>query len=110
MEVRQTKYIEEEEVEAFPISCKPSWMDLIIIFKKDQSLPEDKNTQKRIKRTAEYFCIINELLYRKSFSSPFLKCAVSANTNYVLREIHLGICGNHIGGLTLAHKTLRVGY
>lgn len=110
VEVRQTKYIEEEAMEAFPVSTDPSWMDPIIAFKKENNLPEDKNIQKRIKRTAAHFCIINEELYRKSFSSPFLKCVGPADAKYILREIHLGICGNHIGGRTLAHKALRAGY
>ena len=32
------------------------------------------------------------------------------DTNYVLREVHEGIYGNHIGARSLAAKTLRQGY
>ncbi|KAK3039752.1 hypothetical protein RJ639_027409 [Escallonia herrerae] len=30
--------------------------------------------------------------------------------NYALREVHEGICGQHLGGRALAHKVLRQGY
>ena len=32
------------------------------------------------------------------------------DANYVLIEVHEGICGNHIGARSLAAKTLRQGY
>ena len=32
------------------------------------------------------------------------------DANYMLREVHEGICGNHIGARSLAAKTLRQGY
>ena len=31
-------------------------------------------------------------------------------TNYVLREVHLGACGNHLGVRSLIHKVVRAGY
>ena len=41
---------------------------------------------------------------------PILKCVGKEDANYILREVHEGICGNHIGAQTLARKTLRQGY
>ena len=32
------------------------------------------------------------------------------DANYILKEVHEGICGNHIGARTLVRKTLRQGY
>nr|KYP73371.1 Retrovirus-related Pol polyprotein from transposon 297 family [Cajanus cajan] len=49
-------------------------------------------------------------LFRRGVSSPLLKCLNSEEANYVLREVHEGICGSHSGGRTLAAKVLRAGY
>ena len=43
-------------------------------------------------------------------SIPIIKCVGKEDANYVLREVHEGICGNHIGARTLAEKTLGQGY
>ena len=49
-------------------------------------------------------------LYKRGFSAPILKCVGKEDANYILREVHEGVCGNHIGARTLAGKTLRQGY
>ena len=49
-------------------------------------------------------------LYKRGFFTPILKCIAGKDTEYVLREVHEGICGNHIGAWALAGKVLRQGY
>ena len=39
-----------------------------------------------------------------------LKCVDLEKGNYILQEIHEGICSNHTGGQYLAYKALRQGY
>ena len=41
---------------------------------------------------------------------PLLKCVTLFEVDYIMREIHKGICGNHAGGQLLAFETLRQGY
>ena len=38
---------------------------------------------------------------------PILKCVGKEDTNYILRVVHEGICGNHIGARTLTEVTIR---
>ncbi|CAL8133932.1 unnamed protein product [Prunus armeniaca] len=54
--------------------------------------------------------IINVAFYKHGFSLPYLRCLTPEEGNYVLREIHEGICGNHLGARSLAHKAIRQGY
>ncbi|KAK4398067.1 hypothetical protein Sango_1282200 [Sesamum angolense] len=54
--------------------------------------------------------MIDRELYKRGFPQPFLKCLTLEKGNYVLREIHEEICGNHLGGNTLAGKSLRQGF
>ena len=50
------------------------------------------------------------MLYRQGYSLPYLRCASSKEANYVLREIHKGIYGNHAGVRSLVGKVLKAGY
>ncbi|KAI5327751.1 hypothetical protein L3X38_027147 [Prunus dulcis] len=44
------------------------------------------------------------------FFLPYLRCLTPEEGHYVLREIHEGICGNHSGARSVAHKAIRQGY
>ena len=84
---------------------EPIWDYLI-----DGRLPDDlKGASKIITRSAR-FTNHKGSLYKRGFFTPILKCIAGKDANYVLREVHEGICGNHIGARTLAGKVLRQGY
>ena len=44
------------------------------------------------------------------FSRPHLKCLSPEEANYVIREVHEGVCGNNSGARSLAHMLTRAGY
>uniref|UniRef100_A0A2N9ERP1 Integrase catalytic domain-containing protein n=1 Tax=Fagus sylvatica TaxID=28930 RepID=A0A2N9ERP1_FAGSY len=50
------------------------------------------------------------ILYKRSFSLPYLRCLAPDEVKYVMREIHEGICGNHSGARALQKKIVRAGY
>ena len=54
--------------------------------------------------------IIREAFKSEVSSHPSLSASQEKNTEYVLREVHEGVCGNHIGARALAGKVLRQGY
>ena len=54
--------------------------------------------------------MLNEKLYKRDFSQPYLRCVEEEEAKYVLEEVHGGICGDHIGAKSLARKIMRVGY
>ncbi|RVW99982.1 Transposon Ty3-I Gag-Pol polyprotein [Vitis vinifera] len=49
-------------------------------------------------------------LYKRSFTGPYLRCLGHSEARYVLAELHEGICGNHAGGRSLAHRAHSQGY
>ena len=83
----------------------PIWDYLV-----DGTLPIDPKEAFKLRTRSARFTIHWGTLYKQGFSTPILKCVGKENTNYVLREVHEGICGNHIGARSLATKTLRQGY
>ncbi|XP_022875748.1 uncharacterized protein LOC111394218 [Olea europaea var. sylvestris] len=92
------------------IEGNPPWMQPIIAYLKDQSLPPSKNEAKKLRRRAAHFILQNGVLYKRGFSSPLLRCIGGEETLYVLKEIHEEVCGNHSGRVALAHKVFRQGY
>uniref|UniRef100_A0A5B7BB47 Reverse transcriptase domain-containing protein n=1 Tax=Davidia involucrata TaxID=16924 RepID=A0A5B7BB47_DAVIN len=93
-----------------PILQTQTWMDPIICYLKDGTLPEEKVQARKIKLKSARYVIISDQLYRRSYSQPLLRCLTPEEASYVLREIHEGICGNHLGGRTLAHRAMTQGY
>uniref|UniRef100_A0A2N9EL41 RNA-directed DNA polymerase n=1 Tax=Fagus sylvatica TaxID=28930 RepID=A0A2N9EL41_FAGSY len=45
-----------------------------------------------------------------SWMTPIVSCLAPDEANYVMREIHEGICGNHSGARALQRKIVRAGY
>lgn len=54
--------------------------------------------------------MVGEELYKRSATSPMLKCIGPENSDYALREVHEGICRDHFAGKILALKILRQEY
>ncbi|KAI5353741.1 hypothetical protein L3X38_006635 [Prunus dulcis] len=97
-----------------PLICtidhSPTWMDPILQFLQNQTLPADPAEARRVRHRSARYLVINGSLYKRGFSLPYLRCLTPEEGHYVLREIHEGICGNHSGARSLAHKAIRQGY
>ena len=53
---------------------------------------------------------MNDTLYKRGFSMPYLRCVNEEEAKYVLMEIHEGICGDYTGPRPLISKVIRMGY
>ena len=49
-------------------------MTPIVIYLKDGRLPEDKDEAKRLRIKAAKYILINEVLYKRGFFQPYLRC------------------------------------
>ena len=96
--------------EVSPVMSEPSWMDPIWDYLVDGTLPSDPKEASKLRARSERFTVNRGTLYKRGFYMPILKCVAKEDANYVLREVHDSICGNHIGARTLVGKTLRQGY
>lgn len=109
MEVKISPSI-EREAEIMRVNAGDSLMDPIISYIHDGSLPMDKKRARKPKCQAAKHTLLYGTLYRQGFTLPLLQCLDDEEANYMLREIHEGICGNYSRARTLAFKTLRHGY
>ena len=79
-------------------------------FLKWGKLPEGKQEVKKIEYWSAYFFIKNDQLYKKGFALPSVRCLSPEEADYMLREIHEGICKSHLMGASIALKAIWLGY
>jgi len=83
-------------------------MTLVIQYLKDDTCKPEQ--EKAMKEQCTWYTMINEDLYRRGYSTPLLKCITSKWVEYILVEIHEGVCGNHSGVRTMVANVLRANY
>ncbi|KAL0462935.1 UNVERIFIED_CONTAM: hypothetical protein Slati_0181100 [Sesamum latifolium] len=94
-----------------PISLNNNdWQTPIIRWIDEGHLPGNRWEATKIKNRAIHFLMQGGILYKKSFTHPLLRCLSQEEGLHVLKEIHDGCCGSHIGTWALANKALRAGY
>ena len=96
--------------EVSSVMSETSWIDPIWDYLVEGTLPSDPKEASKLRARSVRFTIHRGTLYKRGFFTLILKCLGKQDANYVLKEVHEGICGNHIGARTLAGKTLRQGY
>ena len=86
------------------------WTMPLVSYLKNGMLPEGKDAARKLKVQALRFVLIKDVLYKRDFSRLYLRCLGPEEAKYIMREVHEGICGNHLGARSLVHKLIRVGY
>ena len=100
-----------ETAQIYQIRARPSWMDSIIQFLKEDILLEERIEADKVRRKAtRYWLSENQKLYKRSFSGPYLLCVHPELTESLLEELHEEICGSHTGGRSLAHRAITQDY
>lgn len=79
-------------------------MDNIVKYLQTGKLPDDEKNEYKVRVQAVRFTLSNDRLYRRSFGGLYLRFLNDLETKYLLVEFHEGVCGNHSGGRTLAHR------
>ena len=85
-------------------------LTLILSFLQDGQLPQDIKEARKVRKRAARFTILNDTLYRRGFSMPYLKCVNEEEAKYILEEIHEGICRDHAGPRSLISKVIQMSY
>ena len=92
------------------IGSKNNWTTPIASYLRDSVLPGDKEAARKLKVQVTRFILIKDILYKRGFSRPYLRCLVPEEADYVMREVHEEIYRNHFGSRSLVHKLIWVGY
>ncbi|KAI5322920.1 hypothetical protein L3X38_031992 [Prunus dulcis] len=96
--------------EACAVRYEDTWMSPIYLYLTNGTLPEDKTQARKLRYPSARYTVINDVLYKRGYTTPYLKCLTAEQGEYILREIHSGVCGDHSGSRSLAYKAFRQGY
>ena len=92
------------------IGSESNWTMPLVSYLRNGMLLDEKDVARKLNVQASRFILIKDVLYKRGFSCLYPRCLDLERANYVMREVHLGICGNHSGARSLVHKLIRVGY
>ncbi|XP_058185734.1 uncharacterized protein LOC131302960 [Rhododendron vialii] len=98
------------DIQVQAINYSDSWTGPIVDNITNETLPGDKVKARQLKIRAAKYLMMGDVLYRRSFSLPYLRCLTTTESLQAMEEVHQGICGDHQGGRMLAYKLLRLGY
>jgi ribonuclease HI len=86
------------------------WRTEIISYLQGNFLSDDETYNRRIEARARPYVIIEGELYKHGVCAPLLKCLSRAEGIELMKEIHAGLCGSHIGSRPLLGKVFRQGF
>ena len=66
--------------------------------------------KRALRQLATRFVIYGETLYKRSADGMLLLCFDHISTDRVMRKVHAGVYGPHMGGHMLARKIMRTRY
>ncbi|XP_070012870.1 uncharacterized protein [Nicotiana sylvestris] len=103
--------IEEVHAEINSTSLTWYWRNKYIEYLKNRKLTSDPKESRALRtKVARFKLAKDEILYIRTFDGLLAVCLGPGDTDYVLREVHEGTCGNHFGVESLVHKIIRAGY
>jgi ribonuclease HI len=77
------------------------WRTEIISFLQGNYLLDDEVYNRRMEARTRPYVIIQGELYKHGVCSPLLKCLSRTEGQELMKEIHAGLCGSHIGSRPL---------
>jgi hypothetical protein len=100
----------ERAVLAISLVHSEDWKTEITSFLQDNCLLDDEIYNKRMEARTRPYVIIEGDLYKHGVCSPLLKCLSRIEGQELMKEIHAGLCGSHIGSRPLLGKVFRQGF
>ncbi|GJW94907.1 reverse transcriptase domain-containing protein [Tanacetum coccineum] len=110
VEVLNERSTDTKEVQTIVEEEGENWMTPIIKYLEEGIVPSDKNEARSLRSKISQYVIESGILFKKGYLVPMLRCVGPLQANYVIREIHMGSCGMHIGPRAVVRKAMRQGY
>nr|GFC41743.1 reverse transcriptase domain-containing protein [Tanacetum cinerariifolium] len=86
VEVLETKSITKKEVTAVIEEEGPTWMTELVNYLKEGTLPADEKKARKIHLKARKYELMEGILYKRSFLTPWLRCVGPLQAEYVIKE------------------------
>ena len=92
------------------INSEKNWTTPLIAYLRSGILSDGKDAARKLKVQVLRFVLIRDVIYKRGFSRPYFRCLSHDEADYVMKEVHEDICGNHSRARSLVHKLIRAGY
>jgi hypothetical protein len=109
-EIIKEPSIKEMKSKILNIVETPNWRAEIMAYLRGHYEPQDESEEKRLKQRARGYAVINGKLCKLGVTEPWIRCITSEKGVELLKEIHSGFCGAHIGTRALAGKAIKQGF
>jgi hypothetical protein len=86
------------------------WRAEIMAYLRGHYKPQDELEEIRLKQRARGYAVVNGELYKSKITEPWLRCITTEKGVELLKEIHSGFCGAHIGTWALVGKAIKQGF
>nr|GEV16690.1 reverse transcriptase domain-containing protein [Tanacetum cinerariifolium] len=110
VEVLETKSIAGKEVTAVIEEEGPTWMTELVDYLNKGILPGDEKETRKVRLKARQYELMEGVIYKRSFLTPWLRCVGPLQAEYIMREVHEGSCSMHAGPRSVVAKAVRLGY
>ncbi|GJZ06696.1 reverse transcriptase domain-containing protein [Tanacetum coccineum] len=110
VEVLDTKLVEAREMNTIVEEEEDNYMTPIIRCLEEGIWLEDENESRALRMKISQYMMEEEVLFKKSYMSPMLRCVGLLQANYIIRGVHEGACGMHAGARSVVAKITRHGY
>nr|GEW35883.1 reverse transcriptase domain-containing protein [Tanacetum cinerariifolium] len=110
VEVLETKSITGKEVTTVIEEEGLTWMTELVNYLKEGILPGDEKEARKLCIKARQYELIEGILYKRSFLTPWLRCVGPLQAEYVMKEIYEGSCSMHAGPRSVVAKAILLGY
>ncbi|GKC54750.1 reverse transcriptase domain-containing protein [Tanacetum coccineum] len=110
VEVLNERSTEVQEVQTIVEEEGDNWMTPIIKYLEEGIVPSDSNEARALRAKIGQYTMESGVLFKKGYLIPMLRCVGPLQANYVIREIHMGSCGMHVGPRAVVRKAMRQGY
>ena len=95
-----------DSVDVQEVDSGNNWTTQLVSYLKNGMLSDGKEAARKLKVQAARFVLIKDVLYKRGFSHPYLRCLGPEEADYVMKEVHKRICKNHSGLWLLVHKLI----
>ncbi|XP_071714683.1 uncharacterized protein [Rutidosis leptorrhynchoides] len=110
MEVLARKSTDEDTLMTTITVDEDCWMTPYIRYLTNVTFPEDKLQVRGIRMRTPVYHFKDVILYRKSFTEPYLRCVGPTQAKEIIQEMHEGACSTHSGYRTIVRRIKRKGY
>jgi hypothetical protein len=102
-----------DEVESMEVDASlhvEDWQSKYLAWIDRGMLPSDRTEARRIARKAKSFTIVDGELYKRAASGVLQRCIPIPEGRELIRDIHIGVCGQHAAPRTLVGNAFHQGF